>query len=109
MPDLRDRAVSIVRHRLNQQRHAAWAITLVRDLFVIDSFFFTRTTTNRTLDRVVGHVSALRIEDCFAQTRVGVRVTAAAARRDGDLFNKLREQLAALGVERAFLVLNTVP
>src|SRR6185369_194276 len=84
-------------------------ITFVRNLFVIDALFLACATTNRALDRVVRHVAALGVEDGLAQTRVGVRIAAAAARRDGDLFNKLRKQFAALGIERAFLVLDTMP
>src|ERR1044071_2140749 len=109
MTNLGHRAVAIVSHRLNHQRDAAWTITFVSDLFVIDAFFFTRAATYRALDGVVGHVTALGIKDGLAQTRIRIRVTAAGTRRDGNLFNKLREQFAALGIERAFLVLNTMP
>src|ERR1051325_3058139 len=104
MANLRDRAVAVVSQRLNHQRHAAWAIALVSDLFVVDALFFAGAATDRAVDGVVGHIAGLGVVDRLTQTRVGVRVTAAAARRDSDLFDELREQFPALGIERAFLV-----
>src|SRR5690349_10476479 len=109
MANFRHRTVAIVSHRLNHQGHPAWTITLVSDLFVIDTFFFASATSNRAVDRVVGHVARLGVVDRLAQTRVCIRIAAAATSRDSDLFNKLREQFAALGIERAFLVLDTMP
>src|SRR5882672_10829432 len=47
--------------------------------------------------------------DDRAQARVHVRVAAAAAGRDGQLLDEARENPAALGVERAFLVLDRGP
>jgi hypothetical protein len=109
MANLSHRAIAIISHRLNHQSHAAWTITLISDLFVVDALFFTSAAAYRALDRVVGHVTALGIENGLAQARVRIRITAAATRRDGNFFNKLREQFAALGIERAFLMLNTMP
>ena len=107
--NLRDRAVAIVGHRFNQQGDAAWTITFVRDLFIVDAFFFAGAATDRAIDRVVGHVAGLGVENGFAQARVSVRVTAAGARRDGHFLDELGKQFAALGIERAFLVLNPMP
>src|SRR5262249_54361831 len=109
MANLRHRAVAIVSHRLNHQCHTTGTVTLVSNLLVIDAFLFTRATANRAVDGVVWHVAGLGIIDRLAQTRVRIRVAAAATRCDSDLFNKLREQFAALGIERAFLMLNTMP
>src|ERR1041385_3054992 len=109
MANLRNRAVAIVSHRLHHQRHAAGTIALVSNLLVVDAFFFAGAATDRTFDGVVRHIPALGVEDRLTQTRVGIRIPAAATRRDGDLFNKLGEQLPALGIERALLMLDTMP
>src|SRR5215207_486829 len=109
MTNLRHRAVSVVSQRLNQQRHATWAITFIGDLFVVDAFFFTGATTDRAVDRIVRHVAALGIEDRLAQTCVGVWIATATTRGDGDFLDEFGKQFAALGIERAFLVLDTMP
>src|SRR5256885_11358554 len=109
MSYLRHGAIAIVSQRLSHQCHATWTITFVRDLFIADACFLTGATTNRAIDRVIGHVAGLGISNRFAQACIAFGIAAAAACRDGDLLNKLREQFAALGVERAFLVLDTVP
>ena len=65
--------------------------------------------TDRAINRIVWHIAGLGVRDSFAQSCIRVRVAAAGARRDRDLFNQLGEKLAALGVERAFLVFDGVP
>jgi len=61
------------------------------------------------IDRVVGHVAGLSVQNGFAQTRVGIRVTATRARRHGNFLDEFGEEFAALGVSCTLLVLNRVP
>src|SRR5437867_3098589 len=109
MTDLRNGTITIVGHRLNQKCHTARAITFVSNLFVVNTFFFTRSASNRTINRVVGHVATLGIEDGLAQSCIAFWIAATRTRGDSDFFNKLREKFAALGIERTLLVLNTMP
>ena len=91
MTNLGDGAVAIVGHRLNQQRDAAWTITFVSDLFVVDAFFFTSAATNGAVDRVVRHVAGFRVGNRFAQTRVRIGIAAACPRRDSQFLDELRK------------------
>src|ERR1044072_2079117 len=109
MPYFRYCAISIVGHRLDHQRDAAWTITVASDRFVVHAFFFAGTATNCTVDRIVWHVPGLGVHNRFAQACVAFRIATACACSDRDLFNKLSKQFAALGIERAFLVLDTMP
>src|SRR5262245_5056457 len=108
MAYLRHGAVAVVCHRFNQQSHAPRSIPFISDLFVVDAFFFASTTTNRSVNGVVRHVAGLGVDYRFSQASVSVRVTAARAGSHSYFFNKLREKFAALGIERALLVLDTM-
>src|SRR5512132_1657248 len=109
MSNLRYRTVSVIGDRLNHQRDAAWPISLIRNLIVVHAGFFAGTTTDCSVNRVVGHIAGLGVGDSLAQTSVTVGISSTRAGRNGDLFYELSEKLAALGIERAFFVLNTMP
>ena len=107
--DLGDGAVAVVGGALHQDGHAARAVTLEGDLLVGGPLQLARALLDGALDVVGGHVDALGLVHRRAQAGVGVGVAAADARRDGHLADDLGEDLAALGVERALLVLDRVP
>ena len=106
MPNLCDSAIAIICHGVNHHGHAARTIAFVSYLFIRDALFCARATAYRTVNRVVGHVRALRVRYGFAKTSVCVYVAAARACRNRNLFNQLRKHLAALGVQRALLMLD---
>ena len=110
MTDLSDRAVAIVGHCLDHYRDTVRPVAFIRHLIVVRSLALAHAAFDRAIDRVVRHVRAFGIRDRFTKSRVRVDIAApAGAGCDGDLFDHLREDLAALGVERAFLMLNCVP
>jgi hypothetical protein len=67
------------------------------------------TPANGALDVLARHVVRLRFRDDRAEARVHIRVAAARAGGNGQLFDQARENLAALGVGSAFLVLDGMP
>src|ERR1700687_4880207 len=73
------------------------------------ALFFAGATPDRALDRIVGHVAGFRIVDCLAQPRVAIRIAATRASGDGYFLDEFSEQFAALGIERALLMLDTMP
>ena len=107
--DLADGAVLVVGHRLDDDRRAAGAVALVVDLFVGDARQLAGAALDRPLDVLGRHVGRLGFGDHGAQPRVHVEVAAAIPGRDGHFLDEAREQLAALGVKRALLVLDGVP
>ena len=109
MSNLSHRAVAIVSHCVNQERHPTRAIALVGDFFIVDTFFRAGAAADRAIDRVVGHVAGFGVGNGFTQPRVRVRITAAGASGNRDFLDKFSEELAALRVSRALLVLNRVP
>ena len=88
---------------------AAGAVGLVGDFFVDDAGQLAGAALDRLLDVVGGHVDFLGLRDDRAQARVHARVAAAVAGGDGQFLDDARENLAALGIGRALLVLNRVP
>ena len=109
MADFAGRAVLVVREDLDDYGGAAGAVTLVLRFFVRHAGLFTRAAADGTLDVFGRHVRGFRVADDRAQARVHVRVTAAGACRDRQLLDDARENPAALGVERAFLVFDGRP
>src|SRR5439155_14930811 len=85
--DFADRAVLVVGQGLDQNRHAAGAVTLVHHILVGDAGLFTGAATDRTLDVFARHVLGLGVGDDRPQPRVHVDVPAAAARSDGQLLD----------------------
>ena len=84
-------------------------VALVGDRLVGDALFLAGAALDRALDRVHRHRVVARLADHRAQRRVRLGIAAALARRDFDLADQHREQLAALGVGRALLVLDRMP
>ena len=98
--------LSVTRH---DERGAPGAVALVGQLFVDDPLLITGAAPDRALDVVGRHVGGLRLGHDRPQARVAVDVARHRARRDGHFLDQAREHLAALGVERALLVLDRVP
>ena len=109
VPHLADRAVLVVGQDLDHDRDAAGAVGLVGDLFVVDAGQLAGAALDRALDVVGRHVDRLGVGDDGAQARIAVGIAAAVARRDRQFLDDAREDLAALGVGRALLVLDRVP
>ena len=74
-----------------------------------DAGLFARAAADRPLDVVGGHVGRLGVGDDRPQPRVHVGIAAAGPGRDGQFLDEAREDLAALGVGGALLVLDRVP
>ena len=88
---------------------AAGAVALVRHFLVADAFFFAGAAADGPLDVVGRHVDLLGVGNDGAEPRIHVRVAAAVSGGDGQFLDDAREDLAALGVGRALLVLDGVP
>ena len=109
LADLGHGAVAVVGHRLDEEERATGARALVDDLLVGRALELARAALDGALDRVAGHRLALGVADGLAEAWVAAGITAAHAGGDGDLLDKLREELPALGVEGALLVLDGGP
>src|SRR5258708_7890194 len=109
LPNLGDRAVAVVRHRLDEKQRPLRPGALVDDLVVVDAFELARAALHGPVDRVGGHGLTLCVGDRLAKAGVAARVTPAHARGDGDLPDQLGERLAPLRVERPLLVLDGGP
>src|SRR4051794_592267 len=109
VPHFADGAVLVIGEHLDHDRDAPGAIPLVGDFLVRDARELPRAALDRALDVVGRHVRRLGFRHDRAQPRVLVDVAAAVARRDGQFLDDAREDLAALGVSRALLVLDGVP
>ena len=110
MPNLGDRPIAVVGHRLDQHRHAADAVAFVSDFLVIHAFEFARAAFDGAVNRVVRHILRLRVRYGFSQTRVRVNIARpAGSGGDRDFFNQLGENLPALRVQCAFFVFDRMP
>ena len=56
------------------------------------------------VDRVLGHVARLGVDDRVAQAEVGVGIAAAGFGGDDDRLGELAPELAALGVDEPFFM-----
>src|SRR6185437_438005 len=104
-----DRARAVIGHRVDDHRRTADAIALVAHLLVGHSFELTRAAPDRVVDRVLRHVLLARLVDGEAKARIGRDVAPAESRRDGDLLDQAREDLAALRVGRSLAMLDVRP
>src|SRR5260370_31950839 len=109
MTNLGDCAIAIIGHRFYQQGDAARTISFIRDFLVGPALFRAGAAADGPIDRVVGHVAGLGVENGLAQARVSVGIPPASARRDRNFLDRLGEKFAALGVSRALLVLDAMP
>jgi len=106
--DLAHRAVAVVGHDIDDDGDAPRAVTLEADLLVVDAFQLAGAAQNRALDVLLRHVFRLGSQNGCAQAGVHIGVTAALC-GDSDLLEQTSEYLAALGIERALLVLDCGP
>src|SRR5438552_8154932 len=84
--NLRPGAVLIVGRRFDNDCHASRRVTFVYDLVeLLRILALAGASFDRALDVIVRHTLRARGLDCAAQTRVAIRIAAAALRRDGDL------------------------
>src|SRR5208282_4157286 len=103
-----DRAVAIVRGRFDYDGDAAGAIALEGDLLVVDAFQFAGTAQNGSLDVVLRHIFGLCRQNRSAEPSIGVGITTALC-GDSDFLEQAGEDLAALRIQRALLVLDCGP
>ena len=108
MAHLAHSAVAIVGRGLDQQRDAAGAVALEGDLFIQCAGKLTGAALDGALDVVLRHVLGLGRQNGRTQPWITVGV-AAAARRHADFLDQTGEDLAALRVQRALLVLDCGP
>ena len=106
---LADGAVLVVREDVHDDRRAAGPVRFVLRLFIRHAGLFAGAAPDSALDVLGRHVLGLGVGDDGAQTGVHIGVAAAGASRDGELLDDAREDLPALGVERALLVLDRRP
>ena len=103
-------AVAVVGQRLDDQRRAARAVALVGDGVVgLAAGVGARAAGDRALDVVLRHRHGPRPLDGVRERDVGVRVGPALLGGHDDGARELREELAALGVGGALLVLDRGP
>src|SRR6185295_455053 len=110
MPNVRRCAVAIVRQRLDDHRDAVRAVALVDDrLEGLRIRIRARAARDRALDVVLRHGIGARLLDRVLQREVAGWIGSPLLRRDDDRARELREQLAALRVGGALLVLDRRP
>jgi len=107
--DLGNRAVLVVGQAGDVNGHAAGAVAFINHFFVLGAFQLAGALLDGPLDVVGGHVGVFGGLDGAAQARVLVGVAAAGAGGHGDFADDFGEDLAALGVGRAFFMLNRRP
>ena len=103
-----DRAVAVVGGAVHDDGNAAGPVAFEGDFFVGGAGELTGAALDGALDVVVGHVLGLGGSDGAAQARIAVGITARLG-GDADFLDELRENLAALGVERTLFVLDCRP
>ena len=102
-------AVAVVGIDVEQDRHSTRPVTFERKLFISSAGKLARAPLDRSLDVVGRHIFGLGGHDSAAQSRVRVRVTATVFRGNADFLDKAGKNLAALGIERALLMLDCGP
>ena len=108
--DLGGRAVAVVRERLHEHGHPARPVALVHDLLeAVGVGVRAGASRDRALDVVLGHRVGARLLDRVREREVRGRVGPAVTRGDDQRARELREELAALLVRRALLVLDRAP
>src|SRR5699024_10123918 len=102
-------AVLVVGHAIDHDGDTVRAIALVADFLVVPGVAVAGTALDGTLDVVLRHVGRQRLVHCQPQPRIGIRIAAAHACRDGQLTNQPGEYLAAFLVLRLLAVLDIRP
>ena len=109
MADIGDRPFAVVGENLHQNRHPARAVSFIGGFFIGDPGKFAGSLFDRPLDIVFGHVLRFGRGDGAPEPGVAPRIAAPRARRDGDLLDKLGEDLTPAGVGGPLLVLDGAP
>ena len=109
MTDLADRAVAIVGVNVEQQRHAAGTVPFQGKFFVSCTRQFSSAALDGPLDVVGRHVLGFGCGDGAAQARIRIGIPTAILGGNADFLDQAGENLAALSVERALLMLNCGP
>ena len=102
-------SIAVAGHHLNQQAHAARAVTLKSHFIQGLAFQIAGAALNRALNIVVGHVFALGRQNSGAQARIGIRISSTGTRRDRQFANYLGENLATAGVRSSLLMFDCGP
>src|SRR5699024_7622252 len=104
------RAVAVVGQALDEHRDAAGTVALVHDRLVVDpAAVQAAAALDGAVDVVTGDRRLLGPLHRVVQGGVAVQIRSAVARRDLDVLDELREQLAALRIDRGLLVLGRRP
>src|ERR1700754_3313546 len=109
MANLADSAILVVGENVDDDGDATGAVALVGDLLVGDAFELAGSALNGALDIFRRHVFGLGRGDGSAQAGISVSVASAELGGDGDFLDQAGEDLSALGVEGALLVLDCRP
>ena len=109
MPYFSDRAVSVIRHAIHQDRYPARSIALIADLFVGHPFQFAGTSLDGAINRIARHIGRQGLVDRGAQPRIGRTVSAPCSGGHGDFPNQFGEQLAAFRILSGFPKLDVGP
>ena len=109
MADFAYSAVLVVGEDVDDDGDAAGPIAFVGDLFVADAFDLAGSALDGALDVLVRHVLGFGSGDRSAEAGIAVRVSSAHLGGDGDFLDQAGEDLAALGVEGALLMLDSRP
>ena len=102
-------SVRIIGEGLNKDRYTRRPVALVGHFLVADPFKFTRSLLYRSFDIIAGHVVRARIGQRESQSRVPIWIPSPHSRRNRDLFNELCENLGALLIFGALLMLDGTP
>ena len=102
-------AVAIIGHAVGDDGSAARSVSLVANLFIVAVLIAAGSLFHRPVDGVLRHVGSFCLIDGKTQTRIAVDITAAGARRHGDLPDHLGPDFTALLVVCGFLVLDVGP
>ncbi len=109
MAKLTNDAVAIRGDDLNQHAHSARTVAFEGGFLKLLAFELAGAAKDGALNVLVRHVFVFARQNGGSQARIGVRIAAADARRDGNFPNDARENAAALCVSGRFLVFNRCP
>jgi len=90
-------------------RDPAGAVAFVGEVFVVCPVPAADPACDGAFDIILGHGDRSRPDDGRPERDIGVGGAAAGFGRDNDFAGELREQLAALGIGFALLVLDAMP
>src|SRR5271170_6122143 len=109
MADLTNRSVAVISRDGYQHRGATWAVAFKQDFVDLAAFQLAGAAHNGPFDVIGRHADCLGSQNGGSQSGVTVGIAATPASSNHDFLNEAREDLAALGIEGSFLVLNRRP